>query len=65
MTLGGKSAKSKEQPEEVVKAWEKRKREVYKQQARRHMARAVAGAQKKEGAHTERIRKAKQAAKKR
>ena len=65
MTSGGMSAKNKERPEDVVKAWEKRKKEVHRKQARRHMAQAVADAQKKEGAHKERIRKAKQAAKKR
>lgn len=63
MTTGGKPAKDKERPEVVVKAWEKRKREVHRKQARAHMARAVAEAQKKEGPHKAHLRKVKQATK--
>ena len=63
MTTGGKPAKDKERPEVVVKAWEKRKKEVHRKQARAHMARSMADAQKKEGAHKARLRRVKQAAK--
>ena len=61
MVHARKSATYSARPEQTLREWQARKAAIHRKLVRQHMKRAVADAQKKEGAHKVRQHRARQA----